>query len=170
MGDVKMKTIYLCGFMGCGKTTVGRMVARRLGTECTDLDKYIETQAGMTIPEIFEKYGEEHFRALETQALGAFEEGIIATGGGALLREENAKIARSRGKVIFIDTDFGTCYDRIKGDEHRPIVMRSTRDELLDIFNERRPIYRANSDMSIYGGMPAEAIALRILDSMGFYK
>lgn len=69
-----------------------------MGCQCVDLDKYIEDTAGMSIPEIFDKYGEEHFRKLETEALAAFADigGVVATGGGALLSEENGKVAKDR--------------------------------------------------------------------------
>ena len=67
-----MRPIFLCGFMGCGKSTVGKILAKKMGCQCVDLDKYIEDTAGMSIPEIFDKYGEEHFRKLETEALAAF--------------------------------------------------------------------------------------------------
>ena len=67
-----MRPIFLCGFMGCGKSTVGKILAKKMGCQCVDLDKYIEDTAGMSIPEIFDKYGEEHFRKLETEALAAY--------------------------------------------------------------------------------------------------
>ena len=119
-----MRPIFLCGFMGCGKSTVGKILAKKMGCQCVDLDKYIEVTAGMSIPEIFDKYGEEHFRKLETEALAAFADigGVVATGGGALLSEENGKVAKRSGMVVFIDTYFNTCYGRIKNDPNRPIA------------------------------------------------
>ncbi|MBR6336280.1 MAG: shikimate kinase, partial [Ruminococcus sp.] len=118
-----MIPIFLCGFMGCGKTTVGRIVAKVSGRAFIDLDEYIEEAAGITIPEIFERYGEPHFRALETEALGLLSESysVIATGGGALLSAQNSCIASKNGLVVFIDTPFEMCYDRICDDPHRPI-------------------------------------------------
>ena len=99
-----MRPIFLCGFMGCGKSTVGKILAKKMGCQCVDLDKYIEGTAGMSIPEIFDKYGEEHFRKLETEALAAFADigGVVATGGGALLSEQNGEVAKKSGMVVFI--------------------------------------------------------------------
>ena len=149
-----MRPIFLCGFMGCGKSTVGKILAKKMGCQCVDLDKYIENTAGMSIPEIFDKYGEEHFRKLETEALAAFADigGVVATGGGALLSEENGKVAKRSGMVVFIDTYFNTCYGRIKNDPNRPIAYNSTREQLLERFDYRRPLYLAHSHYVISGG------------------
>lgn len=101
---------------GLRKIYCGKDLGEKMGCQCVDLDKYIEDTAGMSIPEIFDKYGEEHFRKLETEALAAFADigGVVATGGGALLSEENGKVAKRSGMVVFIDTYFNTCYGRIK--------------------------------------------------------
>lgn len=101
---------------GLRKIYCGKDLGEKMGCQCVDLDKYIENTAGMSIPEIFDKYGEEHFRKLETEALAAFADigGVVATGGGALLSEENGKVAKRSGMVVFIDTYFNTCYGRIK--------------------------------------------------------
>ncbi len=139
-------TIFLCGFMGCGKSTVGLRLAKQLDCPFTDMDTYIEEQAGKTIPEIFAEDGEPHFRDLETQAVRelASREGVIACGGGAMLREINAKIARESGIVLFLDVPFRMCYQRIANTD-RPIVKRSTREELYQLYSHRRGIYRAHS-------------------------
>ena len=159
-----MRPIFLCGFMGCGKSTVGRILAKRLGCECIDLDDYIEKQEGMSIPDIFAQKGETYFRHAETDALAAFRDigGVVATGGGALLSEINGETAMSSGMVVFIDTSFNTCYDRIKDDPHRPIAANSTRDELKARFEDRRPKYLAHSHHAIPGGFPAQVIAVKI--------
>ncbi len=153
--------IFLCGFMGCGKSTVGKILARMLKTECLDLDDYIEQKEGMTIPEIFEKYGEPYFRAAETQALKELSSQmkVVATGGGALLSEENAAVAKAAGLVVFIDTPFEVCYERIKDDPHRPIAASSTREQLFERFSQRRPLYQAHSNCIISGELGAAEIA-----------
>ena len=158
--------IYLCGFMGCGKTTVGKKLAKMLNKELIDLDAYIVEKEGMNIPEIFEKYGEPYFRAVETAGLKelAQEGGIIATGGGALLSDENGEVAKSAGLVIFIDTPFEVCYERIKDDPNRPIAFNSTEQELRERFDYRRPLYIRNSHFSVNGQGTSKAIALRIKD------
>ncbi len=155
--------------MGCGKTTVGKLLAKQLGCKCIDLDDYIEQQAGMSIPEIFSQKGEPYFRELETKALTdlAAVGAVVATGGGALLSDKNGEVAKSSGLAVFIDTDFDTCYDRIKDDPHRPIAASSTKEQLKERFDSRRPLYMAHSHSSVSGDAAPLAIAAEIA---GLYK
>lgn len=164
-----MKPIFLCGFMGCGKSTVGKLLAKRLGCEFYDLDDYIEKKSGMKIPEIFETYGESHFRELETAAIGDFcgKSGVIATGGGALLSEKNAQAANEYGVTVFIDTPFEICYHRIKDDPHRPIAYNSTKEQLFQRFSDRYPLYKAHSSIICSGSGTPEQVALRLLELVG---
>ena len=159
-----MVPIFLCGFMGCGKSTVGKILAGRLKCKCVDLDDYIEEREGMTIPDIFAQKGETYFREKETEALAAFGDmgGVVATGGGALLSDKNGETAMGAGMVVFIDTDFDTCYDRIKDDPHRPIAASSTREQLLARFDDRKPKYQAHSHFAVSGGYPPLVIAVKI--------
>ena len=161
------KTVFLCGFMGCGKTTVGKLAAKLMGAEFTDLDEYIEQQEGMSIPVIFCNKGEEYFRDCETKAISQFQgkSALVATGGGAMLREENYLEAQKAGIVIFIDTDFETCYERIKDDPHRPIAYNSTKEQLKERYEQRRPLYLAHSDMKISGDISAVQMAQLIKDT-----
>lgn len=98
-----MRKIYLVGFMGCGKSAIGRRLSFFLKMPYYDMDHEIVRQQGMTIPEIFEKYGEAHFRKIETEFLKNFrdEACIIATGGGVAVNEENRRIMRQTGLVFF---------------------------------------------------------------------
>ncbi len=161
-------TIFLCGFMGCGKSTIGKTLAAKLGVPFTDMDDYIEQQAGMTIPEIFSQHGEPHFRDLETQAVRelASREGVIACGGGAMLREINAQIAAESGRVIYLDVPFSVCYKRIC-DTDRPIVRRSTPEELEALYNTRKPIYAAHSTDTIFAADTPDAVAAAITERIG---
>ena len=158
------KTVFLCGFMGCGKSTVGKVAAGMLGVQFVDLDEFIEQQQEMSIPVIFSKKGEEFFRDCETKAIKDFDGkgAVVATGGGALLREENAEAAQAAGVVIFIDTDFETCYERIKDDPHRPIAYNSTKQQLKDRFEQRRPLYEAHSQFTIDGALSPAMMAKQI--------
>lgn len=155
------ETVYLCGFMGCGKTTVGTVLAEKLQLGYRDMDAYIEQTVGMTVPEIFEEKGEEYFRQQETLAVKALGEkgGVIACGGGAMLRAENAEAARSFGKVVFIDVPYEVCWDRIKDDPGRPIVTRNTKESLKVIYDDRSPVYRAHSTDTADGSGSPEDIA-----------
>lgn len=146
-------TIFLCGFMGCGKTTIGKLAAKKMGCSFCDSDELIVENEGMTIPEIFEKKGEEYFRKVEAETIKSLcgKRTVVACGGGAMLNAETAEIANENGAVVFIDLDFETCYKRISGDENRPIVMNSTKEELENCFNSRYEIYQKHSAIQIDG-------------------
>lgn len=163
-----MKAVYLCGFMGCGKTTIGKILAEKLGCEFYDMDEYIVEREGMKIPEIFAEKGERYFRGAETDAIRQLAEkrGIIACGGGAMLKKENAEIAAENGITVYIDVPFAVCYGRISGDKNRPIVMSNTKEELEFIYDSRIPLYRENSAVTVSGDGTAEEIAERISDAI----
>ena len=143
--------IFLCGFMGCGKTTIGKTLSRLLGCGYCDMDELIVKKAGMSIPEIFEKKGEPYFRNMETELikeLGNFK-GLVSCGGGAMLSDVNGKLAAENGCVLFLDTPFETCYKRIAGDKNRPVAASRTREQLRELYNERYPKYLKNSGYSV---------------------
>ena len=159
-------TVFLCGFMGCGKTTSGKLAAKKLGCGFCDTDDLIVKEQGMTIPEIFSQKGEPYFRKVEAETVtGLCGKAIVAAcGGGALLNEDTAKACREGGTVIFLDVPFETCYERIAGDSNRPIAASSSKEELRERYDKRREIYLAHSDIQINAaGSPvetAEQIAL----------
>lgn len=130
--------------MGCGKSAIGRRLSYFLKMPYYDMDSEIVRQQGMSIPEIFEKYGEEYFRELETEFLKNFrnESCIIATGGGAAMREANRKIMRRTGLVFFLDATFEDIYMRIRNDKNRPIVQRTSKEELHALYLARRKYYK----------------------------
>lgn len=145
-----MRNIYLCGFMGCGKSHIGRRVAKRLGCEFIDLDSYIEEKENMTISDIFEQYGEPYFREAEARYIREMPKNcVVATGGGAIINPNTAETAKKAGKVVFLDAKFSTCYERIKGDTRRPLVMKNTPEQLEELYNTRRVIYRKNSSLIV---------------------
>ena len=140
-----MSTVYLCGFMGCGKSHVGRQLAAALKREFIDLDRYIVNAEHMTIPLIFEKYGEPHFRGLEAKYIRELSDNkVVATGGGALINDETAEYARQSGLSVYINTSFDVCYERIKGDAN-------------ELYNTRAVIYRRNS-MCMVNGCAADSV------------
>lgn len=138
-----MRKIYLVGFMGCGKSAIGRRVSMHLKIPFYDMDKEIVRKTGMSIPQIFETYGEEEFRKMETDFLKTFRDEycIIATGGGVAMKEENRKIMRDTGLVIYLNAPFRDIWNRISTDKNRPIVQRSTRLEIEQLYYSRRPHY-----------------------------
>ncbi len=162
-----MKNIYLCGFMGCGKSYTGKRLATKLNCTFTDLDAYIEEKEGKTIPEIFADDGEAHFRELEAKYIREMpENSVVATGGGAIINPVTAETARSAGTVVFLDADFELCYNRIKGDTHRPLVMKNTKEQLLELFVTRRKIYLEHSDFSVDSNKSGTEILESILEGI----
>ncbi len=160
-----MKNLYLCGFMGCGKSYMGRMLSKMLSCKLVDLDAYIEEKEGITIPEIFDRYGEPHFRKLEEKYIREMpENSIVATGGGAIINPVTAETARKAGTVIFLDADFELCYKRIKNDTHRPLVVKNTKEQLKELFNTRREIYLKHSDFSVNSNAGDKEIAAEIME------
>ena len=107
------------------------------------MDTEIVRMTGLTIPQIFEMYGEERFREMETEFLRTFRDEfcIIATGGGVAMRKENREIMRKTGLVFFLNAPFRDIWRRISTDRNRPIVQRSTRSDLEQLFNNRKPHY-----------------------------
>jgi shikimate kinase len=143
--------IFLCGFMGCGKSTVGRELAKLMGSKFVDMDVYIESKEGMPIPEIFAQKGEPYFRQVEAETVVELSKtnAIVGCGGGAMLNSTSAEVGRKAGQVIFLDVPFDTCYERIEGDTNRPIVMNNSKEQLEEIFNKRHEVYKENSSFNV---------------------
>ena len=97
-------TVFLCGFMGCGKSTTGKILAKNLGLSYIDSDEFIVEQEGMTIPEIFEKKGEPYFRKVEAEGIKSLcgKNAVVSCGGGAMLNSDTAAYARENGCVVFM--------------------------------------------------------------------
>lgn len=154
--------IYLCGFMGCGKTTVGRKLAQLMNYRFIDLDEYIEKSEGTTISDMFMNKGEEYFRAAETEAIKNCCTGntVVATGGGAMVNKVNADEAKKIGKVVFLDVPFETCYNRIKNSKTRPLVK--TYEQLEKLYEERLSSYRKNCDIDFVPEGNAKNIAFEL--------
>lgn len=163
------KTIFLCGFMGCGKTTVGKLLADKLEVPFYDLDEYIVQNEGMEISRIFAEKSEQYFRRVETEALKVLSAKggcVIATGGGAMLSEENTEIALDNGICVYIDTPFEVCYTRIKDDMGRPIAANSSVSELEERYFFRMPVYKKHSSFSVDGNASPKEISDEILSIM----
>ncbi len=165
-----MKTVYLCGFMGCGKSTVGKILARRSGCGFIDMDDYIVEREGMTIPQIFADKGEKYFRDTETAVIRELgdKNAVIACGGGAMLKRENADIAAENGVVVYIDIPFEVCYERICDDTNRPLVVNNSKEQLEEIYNGRIPVYKANSAITVDGVGTADEVAARIAEKIRY--
>lgn len=138
-----MKKVYLIGFMGSGKSAIGKRLSNLLNLPFYDMDTEIAKMTGMTIPQIFETYGEEKFREMETDFLLHFpdEYCIIATGGGVAMRAHNREIMRATGLVFFLNSTYRDIWRRVSTDKNRPIVQRSTREQLEALYHRRKPLY-----------------------------
>ncbi len=139
--------------MGSGKTAVGRRLARDLRLSFVDSDDEIEARTGVDIAYIFEKEGEEGFREREAQILlelTELPETVLATGGGAVIREENRKLLSQRGTVIYLYTTVGQQLLRTRGGATRPLLNRGKRREVLEALMEvRGPLYQEIADVIV---------------------
>jgi shikimate kinase len=143
--------IILVGFMGAGKSSVGRVLARRLGRCFVETDDMITAREGCSIPEIFATKGEAYFRRLEEEALGllALKQGdVIATGGGLPCRDGRMEALRALGTVVWLTGDFDTLYERALRGGDRPMLRGRSRDEVEALYRAREPFYR-RADLAV---------------------
>ena len=142
--------------MGAGKTTMGRQLAKKLRLHFYDSDKVIEERTGATIPLIFELEGEAGFRLREQAVIDDFTQKqnlVLATGGGAVLREENRQHLKSRGIVIYLHSDITHLMERIRHDKNRPLLQTADPEaKLRALMQEREPLYRDTAHITINTG------------------
>lgn len=141
------KNIILIGFMGTGKSSVGKRLAKKMNYNFIDTDAYIEELEGKKISDIFNEKGEEYFRKLETKVVKdlshKLEGYIVATGGGLPLRRANQKPLRNMGTVIYLKSSENTIYQRLKYDTTRPLLQGDNpKEKIHKILKQREPIYR----------------------------
>jgi shikimate kinase len=144
--------IYLVGSMGSGKSSIGRLLAKKLKLPHYDLDKIMEIDQGMSISTIFQKHNEEYFRNLESITLEKYSKlnsFVISTGGGAILKEKNQKLF-SDGCVIYLKISLDAQYERIKNRSHRPLLdKKDVKSELEILDNIRGKIYENVSNIEV---------------------
>lgn len=136
------KNIYITGFMGCGKTTVGRLLAKKLNRKFVDTDSRIEEKAKTTINQVFEDHGEAHFRELESQEIKECDQQnslVVSLGGGAILDPRNQLILK-KGIWIFLQTPFPIIEERVMRKSHRPLATES--QKLEELYKKRMPVYQ----------------------------
>ena len=157
--------IYLVGFMGSGKTTIGRLLADRLGWHFIDLDEFLEAQENMSIAAIFESRGEEEFRRLEAEAIlarvRAVECGsptVLALGGGAFVQPANYDLLQEHGITIWLDCPFDTVQRRVEQATHRPLARDP--EKFRQLFVSRQEAYsRAHYRIGTENDDPEQAVA-----------
>lgn len=162
-----MKNIILIGMMGCGKTTVGELLASRLRRKLVDTDRFIERQEGMSVSEIFETQGEGYFRSLEAgvaQALSLRQDLVIACGGGLPLQEGAMAALKESGTVVWLDRDAGEIFDR-EDMTGRPLA-REGREAFAERAARRREVYGRWADLTVTDFTSPVSTAARVLEGI----
>lgn len=174
--------IFLCGFMGAGKSTIGEQLAEELSVAFLDLDTSIEKKAGMNITEIFEKEGEETFRRLEKKCiLNAIRnyEGVVALGGGALQNQHLLDHIKVNGLLIFIETPFSVILERISEQKDRPLLLaedgsikdkEKLKEELTTLYEQRLPLYeQAELKLECTGDQTIDEAVQTLIKKIGYH-
>jgi shikimate kinase len=167
---LKGVNLYLVGMMGTGKTTVGRVLATKLGYKFVDTDQIITQVTQQSISQVFEKSGESAFRQIETQVLArvcAYTHLVIATGGGIVLRRENWSYLH-HGLIVWLDAPIELLYTRLNTDETRPLLQAGDlRTQLETLLQQRQPLYsQADLRVNLNLEETPEQLATRILEAI----
>lgn len=160
----------MIGLMGAGKTTIGKQLAKALKIPFYDSDKVIEENTGVDIPTIFEFEGEEGFREREQKIIRKLTElkGIVlATGGGAVLRDENRNVLKANGFIVYLQCSIDRILERTRRDTQRPLLKTDNpRERLYKLLNQRHPLYLSCADFKIDTGTNKSKIVVsRILEN-----
>jgi len=145
LSALQKQTIVLIGLMGAGKSTIGRRLATRLNMPFVDADQEIETAAGMSISDIFERFGEAHFRDGERRVIARLIDGapkVVATGGGAFMQEETRALILDRATAVWLDADLDVLAERVRRRDGRPLLKdKDPRTVLAELAAIRNPVY-----------------------------
>ena len=160
-------TISLVGLPASGKSTVGRQLARRLQVPFFDSDHLIEQQLGCSIKVFFEREGEAAFRDVEATVIDQMSQepaGVLSTGGGAVLREENRRRLRERTRVVYLNSTPTELFRRLKHDMNRPLLqVADPLGKLRDLHAQRDPLYRETAEFIIETGRPSVATLVNMI-------
>ena len=164
----RSRSIALIGMMGAGKSSVGRCLNRRTGLALHDTDEIVAAKFGMSISEIFSQHGEKKFREAETRALRRMRterQAIIVTGGGIVLRKENAEILKGHGVIVWLEGDEETLFARACRKQDRPLLQtKNPRKVFSQILGSRRPLYANIADIRVDTSvLTDEEVAVAIL-------
>lgn len=167
-----MNNIILIGFMGSGKTAVGKLLSKKLNKKLIDTDDLIEEKLRMKIDDVFLNYGEEYFRDIESsicQTLKEYENKIISCGGGIILRDENVKNLKEAGRVILLQVSFAKVIERIAKETHRPLLKVQDKEKTIrDLLEFRKVRYEKAADIVIdTNNLSIQEVADKIMASMG---
>ena len=162
------RKVILIGYMGAGKSSVGRVLAKKLNWRLLDMDEEIVRREGMAVTEIFRLHGEEAFRQMETRLLedllGEEEALVISAGGGLPVRQENHLLLKRLGTVVYLQVDKDTVVRRLQGDTSRPLLAGEELEQKVErMLKERGPFYREAADLTVdVSGRTVEEIAKEI--------
>lgn len=149
----KTCNIFLIGFMGCGKSTVAAQLNQMYGMHVVEMDQEISDRQKMSIPEIFEQYGEEYFRNLESNLLQEIQAGsnqVVSCGGGVVLRAKNVAEMRKNGRIVLLTAKPENVLRRVRGNDDRPILKgRKTVKDIAELMEARREKYEAAADIVV---------------------
>ena len=166
----KFGNIILCGFMGSGKTTVGKLLAARTGRRFIDTDDAVTQREGMSVTDIFASRGEVYFRACEAEAVRKLSRQsglIVAAGGGTLLNPENARTFGANGVIVLLCASLAAVGRRLRGDVSRPLLQRPDREEAMRALYEKRlPAYRAAAEFEVPADGTPEETADAVLNAL----
>jgi shikimate kinase len=167
------RSIVLVGMMGVGKSTIGKRLAARLKLPFVDADTEIEAAAGMTIPEIFERHGEQHFRDGEVKVIARLLEsgpGVLATGGGAFMREETRARIAAKAVSMWLRADHDVIMKRVRRRADRPLLQTADPEGTVTrLLSEREPVYR-NADLTISSrDVPHDRIVEECIEALHAY-
>lgn len=164
-----MKNIFLIGFMGSGKSTIAKVLSEKLGVLQVEMDELIVQEQGMPITEIFEKYGEEHFRDIETDLVRRLQEKdgvVVSCGGGAVLREANREMMKMSGCIVLLTAKPETILERVKNSTNRPVLNGHMNVEYIaGLMEKRRACYEDAADyIVVTDGKSKDKICTEILN------
>lgn len=147
------KNIVLIGFMGCGKTTIGKRLSMKIKYSFIDTDRYIETKAGISVAKIFEEKGEAYFRDLEkrtVEMLSKEQGNIIATGGGIIKNGDNMRLLKEKSIILYLQATPEHIYNNLSEDNTRPLLQGGDKlEKIRNLMEERRLLYERYADITV---------------------
>jgi len=149
------RSVFLIGMPGCGKSTLGKRLATRMGRPFVDADRELEERCGVTVATMFDIEGEQGFRDREHRLLAELSEQdglVVATGGGVVLREDNRLLLQGRPLVMYLEASVAELWSRLRNDKKRPLLQGADpRARLETLFSERGPLYESVADVMFKG-------------------
>lgn len=166
-----MKNIVLTGFMGTGKTTIGKLLSEKLSFPFFDTDKIIEQNTDMSIPCLFEKVGEQEFRNYEKEVVKLLSEAegcVISCGGGIVLNNINMDLLSKNGIIVYLKASIDTIVKRIVNDKNRPIIaaMENPKVEIEKLFNDRKRFYKRHDFSFDVDNLTPDTIVTKIINTV----